>query len=99
MKTGSWLINVARGGLVNERDLVRALATGPLAGAVLDAFREEPLPQDSPLYGVSNLIVTPHTSWTSGRVLDRSIELFTDNLRRYIADEPLLNLVDLGRGY
>jgi phosphoglycerate dehydrogenase-like enzyme len=99
MKTGSWLINVARGGLVNERDLVRALATGPLAGAVLDAFREEPLPQDSPLYGLSNLIVTPHTSWTSGRVLDRSIELFTDNLRRYIADEPLLNLVDLGRGY
>jgi phosphoglycerate dehydrogenase-like enzyme len=99
MKPGAWLINVARGGLVNERDLLRALRSGPMAGAVLDAFREEPLPPHSPLYGVSNLIVTPHTSWTSGRVLDRSIELFHDNLLRWIAGQPLLNSVDLGKGY
>jgi phosphoglycerate dehydrogenase-like enzyme len=99
MKPGSWLINVARGGLVNERDLVRALSTGPMAGAVLDAFRDEPLPPHSPLYGVTNLIITPHTSWTSGRVLDRSVELFRDNLRRWIAGEPLLNTVDVARGY
>ena len=52
-------------------------------GAVLDAFRDEPLPPTSPLYGLPNLIVTPHTSWSSGRVLDRSIELFCDNLRRF----------------
>ena len=70
-----------------------------MAGAVLDAFKEEPLPPDSPLYGVPNLIITPHTSWTSGRVLDRSIELFCDNLRRYIAGEPLLNVVDTSKGY
>jgi phosphoglycerate dehydrogenase-like enzyme len=99
MKPGSWLINVARGGLVNERDLVRALATGPMAGAVLDAFRDEPLPPHSPLYGVSNLIITPHTSWTSGRVLDRSVDLFRDNLLRWIAGQPLLNTVDVTKGY
>lgn len=99
MKPGSWLINVARGGLVDERDLLRALATGPMAGAVLDAFREEPVPPQSPLYGVPNLIITPHTSWTSGRVLDRSIELFRDNLLRWIAGQPLLNTVDVAKGY
>lgn len=99
MKPGSWLINVARGGLVNERDLLRALASGPMAGAVLDAFRDEPLPPHSPLYGVPNLIITPHTSWTSGRVLDRSIDLFRDNLLRWTAGEPLLNTVDVAKGY
>ena len=70
-----------------------------MAGAVLDAFRDEPLPPDSPLYGVPNLIITPHTSWSSGRVLDRSIELFRDNLLRWIAGEPLLNIVDVVKGY
>ena len=62
-------------------------------------MREEPLQPDSPLYDVPKLIVTPHTSWSSGRVLDRSIELFCENLRRFIADDPLLNSVDTGRGY
>ena len=99
MRPGSWLINVARGGLIDERALVRALRDGPMAGAVLDAFKEEPLPPDSALYGIANLIITPHTSWTSGRVLDRSIELFRDNLVRYIADEPLVNVVDTSKGY
>ncbi len=99
MHPGSWLINVARGGLIDERALLRALRDGPMAGAVLDAFRDEPLPPDSPLYGVPNLIVTPHTSWTSGRVLDRTIELFRDNLVRYIAGEPLQNVVDTAKGY
>ena len=99
MRPGSWLINVARGGLIDERALVGALRDGPMAGAVLDAFQEEPLPPDSPLYGLTNLIITPHTSWTSGRVLDRSIELFRDNLVRYIAGEPLLNVVDTSKGY
>ncbi|MBX3029370.1 MAG: D-2-hydroxyacid dehydrogenase [Chloroflexi bacterium] len=99
MKPGSWLINVARGGLIDERALLRALEDGPMGGAILDAFREEPLPPGSPLYGRNDVIITPHTSWTSGRVLDRSIELFCDNLSRYIAGEPLLNTVDTARGY
>jgi phosphoglycerate dehydrogenase-like enzyme len=98
-KPGLWLINVARGALVDERALVRAVRDGRLGGAVLDAFREEPLPSDSELYVTPNIIVTPHTSWSSGRVLDRSIELFCDNLGRFARGEPLLNLVDPGAGY
>jgi phosphoglycerate dehydrogenase-like enzyme len=99
MKPGSWLVNVARGRLVDERALVRALQDGPLGGAVLDTFVDEPLQSDSPFYDLPNVIVTPHTSWSSGRVLDRSVELFCDNLRRYAAGEPLLNLVDPNAGY
>ena len=99
MKPGSWLINVARGGLVDEHALVRALRAGTIGGAVLDTLREEPLLPDSALYDVPGLIITPHTSWSSGRVLDRSIELFCENLRRFIADDPLLNSVDTSRGY
>ena len=99
MKPGAWLINVARGRLVDERALVHALRDGPMGGAVLDTFRDEPLPPTSPFYDLPNVIVTPHTSWSSGRVLDRSVELFCDNLRRYAAGEPLLNVVDPTAGY
>ncbi len=99
MKPGAWLINVARGGLVEERALLSALTDGRIGGAVLDTFREEPLPPTSPFYDLPNVIVTPHTSWSSGRVLDRSVELFCDNLRRYAAGEPLLNVVDPAAGY
>jgi phosphoglycerate dehydrogenase-like enzyme len=98
-KPGSWLINVARGALVDDRALLRAVRDGPLGGAVLDAFRDEPLPPDSPLYSSPNIIVTPHTSWSSGRVLDRSIGLFCENLERFRKGEPLLNLVDPRAGY
>ncbi len=99
VKPGAWLINVARGRLVDERALLRALRDGPLGGAVLDTFREEPLLPGSPFYDLSNVIVTPHTSWSSGRVLDRSVELFCDNLKRYAAGEPLRNVVDVSVGY
>jgi phosphoglycerate dehydrogenase-like enzyme len=99
MKPGGWLINVARGRLVDERALLRALAEGPIGGAVLDAFRDEPLPPSSPFYGLPNVIVTPHTSWSSGRVLDRSVDLFCDNLRRFAAGTGLVNVVDPTIGY
>jgi phosphoglycerate dehydrogenase-like enzyme len=99
VKPGAWLINVARGRLVDERALLRALGEGPLGGAVLDTFREQPLQPDSPFYDLANVIVTPHTSWSSGRVLDRSVELFCDNLRRYATGEPLINVVDPTAGY
>lgn len=99
VKPGAWLINVARGALVDDRALIRALREGPLGGAVLDTFRDEPLPPDSPLYDVPNLIVTPHTSWSSGRVLDRSVELFCENLQRFRRGEQLHNLVDPNAGY
>ena len=99
MKPGAWLINVARGRLVDERALLRALRDGPLGGAVLDTFRDEPLQPGSPFYDLPNVIVTPHTSWSSGRVLDRSVELFCDNLRRFAQGEPLVNVVDPRQGY
>jgi phosphoglycerate dehydrogenase-like enzyme len=99
VKPGAWLINVARGRLIDERALLRALRDGPLGGAVLDTFRDEPLPPMSSFYDLPNVIVTPHTAWSSGRVLDRSVELFCDNLRRFAKGEPLLNVVDPAAGY
>jgi phosphoglycerate dehydrogenase-like enzyme len=99
MRPGAWLYNVARGRLVDERALRSALVQGTIGGAVLDVFREEPLPSDSPLYGTPNLIITPHTSWASDQVVQRSMDLFVGNLRRFVAGEPLHNLVDLDAGY
>jgi phosphoglycerate dehydrogenase-like enzyme len=99
MKPGSWLINVARGRLVDERALLRALRDGPIGGAILDTFVDEPLQPESPFYDLPNVIVTPHTSWSSGRVLDRSVELFCDNLRRFSRGEEMVNVVDPEAGY
>jgi phosphoglycerate dehydrogenase-like enzyme len=98
-KPGSWLINVARGALVDERALIRALRDGPLGGAILDAFREEPLPENSPFYRFSNCIVTAHTSWSSKAVLDRALDVFCDNLRLYCSGAPLNHVVDTEAGY
>ena len=83
----------------DERALLRALVDGELGGAVLDTFRDEPLPPTSAFYDLSNVIVTPHTAWSSGRVLDRSVDLFCENLRRFATGEPLLNVVDPSAGY
>ncbi len=99
MRPDAWLINVARGRLIDDRALLEALAEHRIGGAALDTFREEPLPPTSPFYDLPNVIVTPHTAWSSARVLDRSIGLFCDNLRRYAAGEPLRNVVDPGAGY
>jgi phosphoglycerate dehydrogenase-like enzyme len=99
MRPTAWLINVARGALVDDRALLNALRDGRIGGAVLDTFRDEPLPPASPFYDLPNVIVTPHTSWSSGRVLDRSVELFCENLRRYARGEALLNVVDPEAGY
>lgn len=99
MKPGAWLINVARGLLVDERALVRALEERRIGGAVLDTLRDEPLSPEAAIWSVPNLIITPHTSWSSGRVIDRSIELFCENLRRYRAGQELVNLVDREQGY
>jgi len=99
MKTGAWLINVARGRLVDERALERALREGRIGGAALDTFREEPLSPDSPLWSLPNVIITPHTAWSSARALDRSVELFCENLVRFRDGRPLLNVVDPAVGY
>lgn len=99
MKPTAYLINVARGAIVQEAALIEALSAGRLAGAGLDVFEREPLPQDSPLYGMEQVIITPHVSGAVPAYYDRAIPLFCENLRRYLAGEPLLNVVDKVRGY
>jgi phosphoglycerate dehydrogenase-like enzyme len=99
MREDAWLINIARGRLIDEIALRRALGSGWIGGAVLDVFSEEPLANDSPLYDTPNLVITPHTSWASEKVAERSVDLFTENLRAYRAGEPMRNQVDLEAGY
>jgi phosphoglycerate dehydrogenase-like enzyme len=99
MKKESWLINVARGRLIDDTALIRALRDHRIGGAALDTFRDEPLPPSSPYWDLENVILTPHTAWSSARVLDRSIDLFCDNLVRFSRGEPLRNVVDPSAGY
>lgn len=99
MKPGAYLVGVTRGGIVDEEALAEALRSGHLAGAGLDVFAQEPLPPESPLWGLENLIITPHVAGVSQRRPQRTYEFFRENLRRYVAGEPLLNVVDKRRGF
>jgi len=99
MKPGSYLVNVARGALVREEALIGALASGHLAGAALDVFEAEPLPDSSPLYGFPNVVLTPHIGGLHPHYLDRATSLFIVNLSRYLKGEPLLHEVDKRAGY
>ena len=99
MKKGSILINVARGGLVVEADLVTALSSGHLWGAGVDVTATEPLPLDSPLWEVPNIIITPHVGGQFARRIDQMTDFFCENLRRYLHSEPLNNLVDKRLGF
>jgi phosphoglycerate dehydrogenase-like enzyme len=99
MKPGAVLINVARGPVVDEKALIHALRERQIAGAGLDVFEEEPLPADSPLWTLPNVIISPHISGYSPHYDERSAEVFAENLRRFIAGEALINQVDRSRGY
>lgn len=99
MKRGALLINVARGAIVDEAALVEALQSGQLAGAGLDVFEDEPLPPESPLWRLPNVILTPHVGGMSDRTRQRIFERFLDNLRRFLAGEPLAGVVDKEAGY
>jgi len=93
MQRHAWLINVSRGRVVDERALTRALKSGTIAGACLDVFETEPLPEASELWSLPNVIVTPHNSGRSPQNFARNAELFLENLRRYAAGRPLRNRV------
>lgn len=99
MKEGAVLINVARGALVVEEALVEALRDGRLRGAGLDVFRQEPLPADHPLWGMPNVLITPHVSSYTSRFWERECALIEENARRYVRREPLRNVVEWERGY
>jgi phosphoglycerate dehydrogenase-like enzyme len=93
MKKGSVLINTARGGLVDEPALIDALRSGQLGGAGLDVFTEEPLPRDTALLALHNVVVTPHVAWTTTGTFDRSFALAAENCRRIMMGTPLLHRV------
>lgn len=99
LRPTAWLINIARGPIVDEAALIEALASGRIGGAALDTFVREPLPADSPLWRLPNVMITPHTSNSSPKVRERTLALFVENVRRFKAGERLLNLVDLETGY
>jgi len=99
MKPSAYFINVGRGATVDERALGRALGEGRLAGAAVDVFAEEPPPAGHPLYGLEQVILSPHVSGFLPSYDDRCAELFAENLRRWLTGAPLLNLVDRSRGY
>lgn len=93
------IVNVARGEIVDEPELIEALTEGRVAGAVLDVFEREPLPSDHPFWSMENVIVLPHTTWRSPQVQERQISLFVENLGKFVRSEPLLNVVDVDAGY
>lgn len=99
MKPTAFFFNLGRGAVADESALVDALQQGQIAGAGLDVFEQEPLPADSPLWQLDNIIISPHVSGFTPHYDDRGCDLFAENLRRYLAGEPLLNLVERERGY
>ena len=99
LKPSAYFINVARGGSVVTADLVAALEEGRLAGAGLDVTDPEPLPPDHPLWKAPNVIITPHISSGSDLPREQRWMVARENLRRYIAGERMLSVVDLERGY
>ncbi len=99
MKPSAFLVNIARGGLIDQAALIEALRNGKIAGAGLDVFDPEPLPADSPLWGMENVVISPHVSGFTLHYDDWATDLFAENLRRFLADEPLINLVDRREGY
>ncbi len=99
MKPEAYVINVGRGPLIDEAALVEALGNRRIAGAALDVFEEEPLPPDSPFWSLDNVLITPHTAAVTERLWERHYQLIVENLKRFLAGQPLLNQVDKGRGY
>ena len=99
MKSTAVLINIARGAIVDQDALVQALKDGVIAGAGLDVFEQEPLAEESELWGMETVIMSPHISGGTEIYNQRAVGILCDNLRRYLAEEPLLNLADPKRGY
>ena len=99
MRRTAFLINIARGAVVAENELIEVLQEGIIAGALLDVFEQEPLPSDSALWTLPNVVVTPHVAGWPSHYSSRVFEIFSDNLRRFLEKKPLRNVVDVQRGY
>jgi len=98
-KPTAYLIDIARGGIVDHTALIKALNEHRLAGAALDVFPEEPLPKKSPLWEMQNVIITPHIAGVSAHYDERAMVMFAENLSRYMADLPLYNIFNSKKGY
>src|SRR5262249_59089219 len=96
---GAFVVNIGRGGQIDEAALMEALRSGRLGGAGLDVFAEEPLPADNPLWTAPRLTITPHVAGDFPGYMDRMLPLFCENLEEYLAGRPLRNVVDTARGY
>ena len=99
MKAGAYVINIGRGSLIDEAALIEALQSGRIQGAGLDVFETEPLPAESPLWRMKNVIISPHYAGLNPHHADRSIAIFCRNLEQYLRGEPMENRVDLDEGY
>ena len=99
LKPGAYIVDISRGGVLDQVAFIEALKSGKLAGAALDVFPEEPLPASSPLWQIPNVIITPHVSGSSTHYDERAVALFSENLHRYLGGLPLYNLFDRDRGY
>lgn len=99
MKQGAYFYNLGRGTTVNQQHLIAALESGHLSGAGLDVTDPEPLPEESPLWGMENVILTSHSSGHSPKMIERRYELLCENIRRYLVNEPMINVVDQAHGY
>jgi phosphoglycerate dehydrogenase-like enzyme len=99
MKDDSVLVNIGRGPIVNEKDLVEALEEGRISAAGLDVFDEEPLPPDNPLWDLDNVIITPHSGVGGDPADEKILEIFTENLKRFRKGEELINRIDKKKGY
>jgi phosphoglycerate dehydrogenase-like enzyme len=99
LRPSAILVNVARGAVIDEPALIRALERGAIRGAALDVFEHEPLPGDNPLWGLPNVLVSPHSASTVGGENAKIVEIFTDNLRRFLDGRPLRNRFEPDRGY
>lgn len=99
MKDGVYLVNIARGSIIDEKSLIQNLQNGKIKGAALDVFEKEPMDKDNPLWEMDNVIVTPHNSWVSEMGNVRRFNIIYENLKRFKTGETLLNIVDLNKGY
>ncbi len=99
MKPDACLINVGRGPLIDECALIQALQNHGIGGAALDVFEKEPLPADSPLWNLDNLLITPHTASLTDKLWERQYTLYAENLRRYLSGQELIGIVDKRKGY
>lgn len=99
MKDGVYIVNIARGSIIDEKSMIESLKDGKVGGAALDVFEKEPMDEANPLWDMENVIITPHNSWVSEMRNERRFDMIYENLKRYISGEGLINIVNLEKGY